>query len=398
MKKYWIISELYHPNENTTAYIITKIAEGLGIYTNVNVITSTSSSIKEVSKERINNVTIHRVQDSKLNKNIFLWRILKLIILGLRLFFKSASLVKKNDTVIVVTNPATIIFLISILRILKKFELVILVHDVFPENLVVAKVLKSGNFLYKITLSLFNWAYRKADKLVVIGRDMDQFMRLKLGSKCPSIVFIPNFADCNEIRPQPKWQNKILIENCLCEKFVLLYTGNIGRAQDINNILKTMELLKKMEKIHLLIIGDGANTALVKQFIKEKCLSNITLLPAIAREFSNDFLNAGDIGLVSLQKGRKGIAVPSKTYTFLAAAKPILAVVDKESEIYRMVTESNCGWLSDPGEPASLRDLIIQICDSEKEIITKGVIARNLALEKYSVEKIIAQFQIILLR
>jgi glycosyltransferase involved in cell wall biosynthesis len=398
MNKTWIITEFYFPNENTTSYIMTKIAEGLSEKADVSVITSTSAKVKGIKYERHNHVNIYRVKDSNLDKNNFLKRTIKLIILGLRLFFKAATLVKKNDTVMVVTNPATIIFLMRILKAVKKFELVILVHDIFPENLVVAKVLKPKNYLYRITLLLFNNAYNKSNKLIVIGRDMELFMKNKLGKNCPEIAYIPNFADVNIIKPQCKKQNRILLGHGLTEKFVVLFTGNIGRAQDIDNILNTMELLKENENIHLLIIGDGANVHLIQQFLKEKGLGNITLLPSIGREFSNDFLNAGDVGLVSLQQGRKGIGIPSKTYTFLAAGKPILAVVDKESEIYQMVNESGCGWVSEPGNPVELSTLIGKISLSMDEVEEKGTIARNLAMEKYSMEKIIPQFQMHLFR
>jgi hypothetical protein len=102
--------------------------------------------------------------------------------------------------------------------------------------------------------------------------------------------------------------------------------------------------------------------------------------------------------LVSLQQGRKGIGIPSKTYTFLAAGKPILAVVDKESEIYQMVNESGCGWVSEPGNPVELSTLIGKISLSMDEVEEKGTIARNLAMEKYSMEKIIPQFQMHLFR
>ncbi len=397
MKKFWIITEYYYPNENTTAYIMTKIAEGLGQHVDINIITSTAASDIGIKKEQINNVTIYRVKESKLDKNIFLWRIIKLIILGLRLFIKSANLVKENDTVMVVTNPVTIIFLMRILRCFKKFTLIILVHDIFPENLIVAKVLKPGNFLYKITLKLFNWSYIKADKLVVIGRDMELFMKNKLGRRCPIIFYIPNFVDNNEIKPFPKESNRILKEYNLTDKFIVLYTGNIGRAQDINNILTTMELLKENNNIHLLIIGNGAMENTVIQYVKKYLLSNITLLPSMKRAFSNEFLNAGDVGLVSLQRGRKGIAVPSKTYTFLSAAKPILAVVDNKSEISIMIEESNCGWWTLPGDPQTLKKLILTISNSCDEVREKGENSRHLAEEIYSMEKIIIRFKEIIL-
>ncbi len=392
MKKYWIITEFYFPHGNTTSYIMTKIAEGLGRDTDINVITTTPPSESGDKCEKINNVSVCRIKDSKLDKNNLFKRTIKLIILGFRLFLKSSGKIKKGDAVMVVTNPATIIFLISVLKVFKKFHLTILVHDIFPENLVAAGIINSKNIFYKITLMFFNWAYIKADKLIVIGRDMDLFIKNKLGAKCPATVFIPNFADVNEIQPRSKQDNRILMEHGLVDKFIVLFVGNIGRAQDFPNIINTMDLLKKESQIHLLIIGTGASEKKINKMICERSLSNITVLPLMKRELSNDFLNAGDIGLVSLQKNRKGIVSPSKTYSFLAAGLPILAIVDKESEIYQMINESGCGWWSEPEDPVSLSSLIYQISKNESEVKQKRIIARNLAVEKYSLETIIPMF------
>ena len=396
MSRVWIISEYYFPNGNTTSHIMTRIAEGTaaGGAADVNVITSTAAPEGfAAGDERRDGVRIFRTRDSRFDKNVLHQRILRITLLGVRLLRKASALVKPDDTVLVVTNPATIIFLIRLLRAFKRFRLVVLVHDIFPENLIAAGIIKGKTAPYRMTLAAFNWAYRKADRLVVIGRDMADFMRLKLGPSCPPISFIPNFADVRAIEPRPRAQNELLRAHGLAGKFVVLFVGNIGRAQDFPNILRTMELLREHREIHLLIVGDGVNAATVRRFVEDKGLDSITLLPSMPRDSENVFLNAGDVGLVSLQKGRRGIVSPSKAYPLLAAGKPLLAVADPGSEIELMVKEANCGWWCEPGDPEALSGLVLRISRAAGEVAEKGLIARRLAVDEYSIEKVIPRFR-----
>ncbi len=388
MSNIWIVSEHYYPCGNTTSYLITRISEGLAGYAPVNVITTTAHGSAE---EMINGVKIYRTRDSFLDKNKFSQRIFKLLLLSFRLIWKSARLIKRNDVVLVVTNPAPIIFLMGILKKFKGFRLCFLAHDLFPENLVIAGVVKNTNPIYKTTLRLFNYAYRRADRIIVIGRDMEKTMKGKIRGSDAIIRYIPNFADVDFIRPMPKETNEMANKLGLTGKFVILFTGNIGRAQDIENILKAMKLLKEQPHIHLLMIGEGAKFKTARDLIKKYNLENVTLLDSIDRTWSNDFLNAGDAGLVSLQPGRKGIGIPSKTYTYLAAGKPIIGVVDRDSEVEMLIRETNCGWWIEPGDPQKTAELFRKISESD-EVKSRAAIARSVAESGYSIQSTIPLF------
>ena len=382
-KTIWIITEYYYPDENTTSYLLGLIAEGLTKYHNVNVITSTPGNKDEIK----NSVKIYRAKNSSFNKNDLYLRIIKHIICGLFLFLKARKLIKRGDEVFVVTDPATSVFFIRLLKIFIPFKLTFMVHDLFPENLLIINAIKESNLIYKIILGLFHWAYKDADRLFVIGRDMKALIEKKLKTQCPPIFIVPNFADVNIIVPMPREENLIIKNNGLENKFVLLFTGNIGRLQGIQNLMETMLLLKNDNEIHLLMIGDGAYLSMVENFKKDNMLTNITLLHSMERKYSNDFLNAGDIGLVSLINNCSGTAVPSKTYTYMAAGKPILAIMNKNAEISILINETNIGWNVEPDNPEIFAEKLKEIAKLKDEIKLKGENSRKVCCDHYSVEK-----------
>ena len=387
-KTIWIITEYYYPNENTTSYLLGHIAEGLSAFHDVNVITSTHGIDNEIK----NSVKIFRTKNSAFNKNNLHLRIAKHIISGGFLFLRARKLIKRDDEVFVVTDPATSVLFIRFLKIFIPFKLTYLVHDLFPENLLIIKAIKKSNPLYKCILGFYNWAFRGADRLFVIGRDMSVLLKDKLKDKCPPLFNIPNFADVNDIEPKPREANIIIKNYNLEEKFVLLFTGTIGRLQGIKNLLETMLLLKDEKNIHLLMIGDGAYLKLVKNFIREHELTNITLLKTMERKFSNDFLNAGDIGIVSLIHNCSGTAVPSKTYTYMAAGKPVLAVMDQNAEISILTNENDIGWAIDPDKPQIFANKVREISKLKDAIKAKGENSRKICCNYYSVNNAVLNF------
>ena len=387
-KTIWIITEYYYPNENTTSYLLGHIAEGLSALHNVNVITSTQGTDNEIK----NSVKIFRTKNSAFDKNNLHLRIVKHIISGGFLFFKARKLIKRDDEVFVVTDPATSILFLRLLKIFIPFKLTYLVHDLFPENLLIINATSKNNIIYKCTLKLYNWALKGADRIFVLGRDMSLILKNKLKDHCPPVFIIPNFADVNNIVPKPKETNVIIKNNNLEEKFVLLFTGTIGRLQGIKNLLESMLLLKDEKNIHLLMIGDGAHKKLVKDFVSENELTNITLLKTMERKFSNDFLNAGDVGIVSLIHNCTGTAVPSKTYTYMAAGKPILAVMDKNAEISILTNETNIGWSIDPDKPQLFAKKVREISTQKDAIKIKGENSRKVCCDCYSVNNAVLNF------
>ena len=150
MKKLWIFTELFYPEETSTAFILTKIANKLATkYDVVNVVCANKTrNKKNLSSTLLSNVKVTRINNFFNNKNSLIIRFLNFLELSIKFFFILLFKVKRKEKIFLVTNPAPLIVIVSLLKRIKKFEVILLVHDVFPENALSAKIIKSKESIY----------------------------------------------------------------------------------------------------------------------------------------------------------------------------------------------------------------------------------------------------------
>ena len=165
-KHFWIISELFYPDETSTAYILTCIARRLSSEYDVHVICGRSRC--SMARTPDFKVSVHACGKSTISGRNLAMRAIRMIILTCRLVFAGFRFIRKHEPILIVTNPAPLMVGITLLKKLKKSRMTLLVHDVFPENALAAGIFSSDNgFVYRLLQSVFNHAYRAADQLIV---------------------------------------------------------------------------------------------------------------------------------------------------------------------------------------------------------------------------------------
>ncbi len=392
----WILTELFFPDEVSTALIMTEIAKKKLDYGDVSIICGPAGYEKTYSNQNLSldeRIRIHRVNIPNLDKNKLLSRILRLSILSFKMFFLSFTKIKKGDNVLLVTNPAFLIILVALIKQVKNFNLTILVHDVYPENLVPAGITTYDSAKYKVLNSLYNFSYRRANKLIVLGEDMRELLQKKIsgnGVVFPSIEVITNWAN-PDIKPVEINKSEYYSLN-LENKVVLGFCGNLGRLQ---GIIEFVLLFAKADNpnLSLILVGDGALKNDLAVMINEKKLDNIHLVGSRSRKEEINFLNACDIGLITLKEGMKGLGVPSKTYNLMAVGKPIFYVGDRESEIDRYIDTFDCGWSFDWSRAHDVVDYLRSISAESLPVINeKGKHSLNALKENFTKEKILSKF------
>ncbi|WP_018629375.1 glycosyltransferase family 4 protein [Niabella aurantiaca] len=392
-QKLWVFSELFFPEETSTAYILTKISEKLSQKYDVEVI-CTYPSYDNFNKRltlQNNNIKVTRIKSFKGNKNNNIHRILKFGYLSIAFAIHLATKVKKKDHVFTVTNPAPFLILAAIIKTIKKFRLTILVHDVFPENTIPASYMNPKSIVYKLLKVIFTKAYSKYDTIIVLGRDMLELFRKKLThyKKQPHVVVIENWADTEHISPQASNSKSAAAE----DKIVFQFAGNLGAIQGLDYLFS---VISKITNDHLLFafIGNGKLKEPLETMAKEQGLKNIIFKPPFKRVEQNEVLNSCDIGIVSLSKGMQGLGVPSKTYNILSAGKPILFIGDKESEISLLVKEHNIGYSFGYMEEEELIHFLNALNPeiARKHFQEKGQKARCIAKTLYSEESILTKY------
>lgn len=363
----WIVTELFPPDETSTSYIMGKIANAMVQKYSVGVICGPKvydkrRIIDENNKFKLDkSIELYRAKGTGLDKNLTLGKAMSLVTMSKRIMALVRKNVHQGDKVLMVTNPAPLVVMISRFKKKVDFELNILVHDIFPENTIPAGIKLP---LYRLTKRLFDNAYARADQLIALGRDMAKVLENKVKTAKaghPRISIIENWADTNGITPQPFPKDKIILQ----------YAGNIGRVQALDKVIN-----KLSPGIELHIYGTGA----LEDRLKNMHNPQVFFYGPYLRSQQNEVLGHCTIALVSLHEGMYGLGTPSKAYNILASGRPILFLGPKDSEIDLMVKENGIGYCEWPS-----------IWDLDK-LTAMGARARNVAERKYSEDIILQKF------
>lgn len=363
----WIVTELFPPDETSTAYILGEIANAMTSKYQVKVICGPEIYDKRKKLDEnnkfclYNSIEVFRVDGADLDKNTTMGKMLSFLLMSKRMISLVKQHVSKDDKVLMVTNPAPLVVLMSRLKKKVGFELNVLVHDVFPENTKPAGLILP---LYGMIKHIFDNAYSHADQLIALGRDMKNILEKKIlncSENTPIITIIENWADINGIKPQPMPQGKIVLE----------YAGNIGRVQGLEKVIERLP-----ESVEFHIYGTGS----MEKTLKKKNHPRVFFHGPYFRSQQNEVLSACHIALVTLQEGMYGLGVPSKTYNILASGRPILFFGPQNSEIDLLVREKQIGYCGWPEKW------------EKEELIKMGQRARELAIKEYSEEAILNKY------
>jgi glycosyltransferase involved in cell wall biosynthesis len=392
-----VVTELYYPEQNATGHFLTGIAEALvEAGTKVKVLCAQPSynqrGVKAPKLEVRNGVSIRRCWSTTCDPKKPLGRILNFSTTSLSIGLRSLLSIRRNDRVLVVTNPPLLPFLVRFTCWLKGAQFVLLVHDVYPDVLVPLGLLKPTQPFYKLMSWVNGKLYASSHAVVGLGRDMAALIEEK-SKGCASVSVIPNWGDVDKIEPSPKAENALLHELNLKEKFVVHYSGNHGRTHDLLSMVEAANVLKDEADIHFLFIGEGSGKAEAVARAQALQLNNVTFRSFVDRSELNTSLNASDVSVVAFKHGMAGISVPSRLYNLMAAGKPILAVVDEHSEVADVIREADLGVTVPPNSPKLLADQILFLRDNDAVRARFGFNSRQEVVAKYSYNAIKQQYR-----
>lgn len=185
---------------------------------------------------------------------------------------------------------------------------------------------------------------------------------------------------------------RFLEDNGLADKFIIMYSGNLGLYYDLENLIKVARDFSDLKDLAFVFIGEGSVRSQMEKFVNEAGLANVTFLPLQPKDFLRFSLNAADVHLVVNQRGIKGVSVPSKIYGVMAAGKPILGVLEKGSEAERLISVSGCGRIVEPQNYGGVSELIryfYRLTEDQRRLIGlrgRNYLERNLK-KKDSIDK-----------
>jgi len=386
----WVVSEVYYPEETSTGYYLTAIAEGLADRFDVKVICGqpnySKRGLRAPKRESHQGTEIFRAAGTRFDKNVMVFRLVNMLTLGASVFFLALRRFRRGDSVMVVTTPPSMPFIIAVAALIRGATYVLLIHDSYPEILVAVKKMRR-NSLAARTIDYFNrWLFKHSRKIIVVGRDMAELVSKKAAGLDIAVVVIPNWAEIHDVTPIPREETSLIKDLGLEDKLVILHAGNIGHPTDVETVVECFKLLNGDERFHFIFLGSGVKRPLLERIVQEKRHDCLTLLESRPRSEQAKFLNACDVGLISLVDGMTGAAMPSKTYNLMAAGKPLLAMTDPDSELALVIDEDRIGWHIRPGDPQALKNVLEKVFESRGALPEMGRRARSAAVSKYSLD------------
>ena len=392
-----MVTECYYPEAVSTGQYLTQTAEGLADQFEVKVICGQPNYLSRgtlaPAREVRNGVEIHRVWSTLLDKNVIPFRLVNMMTLGTFMFLNTLRKIRKGDKVLVVTAPPNLPFSTALASLIKGGSYTLLIHDYYPDQLVALGKLKPDSLAVRVMHIANSWLFKHTARIIVVGRDMAELVAARTEGLDVPVSIIQNWADVDEVRPAERSTNRLLRSLGVENRLVVLSAGNIGRPTAIETVAECARMLRDDQRFHFVFVGWGAKGDWLKSFIAQQELTNITVLGQRPRSEQQEFLNACDIGLVSLAEGMRGTAMPSRTYNVLAAGKPVLALCDEGAELDRLLKEDGLGWRIPPDNPRLMRETLVSIYESREKLAEMGGRAREVAESKYSLEVALERYR-----
>lgn len=271
-------------------------------------------------------------------------------------YFFYLLLCKKPSHILVVTNPPTAPFATALVAGWRGIPFHILVFDLYPEALQQAGMSSNQSWIFKRWQSNNRWTFKKALGLITLSESMKQAV---VGYTSPDKVHIIfNWADTEYIKPVDRNENSFVSKHDLADKFVVLYSGNMGLTHDLESLVEAASLLRDSSKIVFLLIGQGGKKSKLESMAIQKKLTNILFLPYQDASTFPLAMASADVGIVTLGTGAEGISVPSKTYVNMAAGLAIIAISPANSELDRIVEHFSIGYCVLPDQPQKIAEYI----------------------------------------
>jgi len=323
---------------------------------------------------------VHRVLTSKFGRGNLFGRAFDYLTFYFFTGLALLRLARRGDIVVAKTDPPLLSLVASPVARLKGARLVNWLQDLFPEVAGAVGMSWAKGKIGRLLGAMRNRTLHSSYATIVTGTRMKHYLASR-GVPENKLWVIHNWADGALTRPINPEDNALRREWGLDGKFVVGYSGNMGRVHEFETILGAMEALKDDGGTVFLFIGGGAQRPWLEAQARERGLSNVRFMPYQPRERLAESLSVPDVHLISLLPEVEGFVVPSKFYGIAAAGRPTIFVGNVEGEIAQLVVESQCGIAVQTGNMDGLRAAILRLRNDVELRKTFGRNARD-ALEK----------------
>lgn len=294
------------------------------------------------------------------NRKSGLSRMFTWLYASIQIFFRLLFIYRKYE-VFYVTNPPMSYLISLFLR--RPYS--VLIYDIYPDALKNIGI-GENNVLYRIWSLCNKKVFSSAKCIFTLSEGMRS--RLIEYANPDRIHVIPNWSHSENFAPINKSDNPFIKQYNLQDKFIILYSGNIGYTHNVESIVEAAKLLSEEPGIQFLIIGNGAKKQKIVDMANAYGLNNCLFLDWQPQEMLPYSLAAADLGVVTINDKTSLLSVPSKTYHLLSAGVPLLCFASAESELSKLVSEYKNGYCFAYDDLQHIASCIIDLKNDHKKI------------------------------
>ena len=292
----------------------------------------------------------------------------------------------KFHLVLYSTPPVTLYKPLNFIKKRDKAITYLLLKDIFPQNVLDLGYLSKNNLIYKFFKNKEKELYKVSDWIGCMSKANVDYMKINYPELKNKLEI-----NANSIKPIKlinKEHGKVFLYDFYKipkDSIVFLFSGNIGKPQGIDNLLKFLKIFKRKKNIFFLIIGDGTESIKVKNFIIKEKLKNSLYSNFVERKFFDKILAGCDIGLIFLDFRFSIPNFPSRLLSYLENKMPVISITDNNSDLGDILIKYNCGIKITKDNFLHIKKLIEPYIIDKDLIKKQGNNGYSLLLKKYNV-------------
>jgi colanic acid biosynthesis glycosyl transferase WcaI len=368
-----VLNQYYWPGVEATGQLLAELCVGLSDEFEITVVTGMLRNIApggygDAQRDEHDGVRVVRVHSTAFDRTRLALRALNYLTYLAQSLRKGLTM-RRPDVVLCMTDPPVIGTIALIVARRFRAPLIVVSQDVFPEIAVELKRLENRFVVGALRAAIAHYL-RRADRVVAIGETMQRRLEQK-GAARERIRVVPNWVDTRRLAPQPR-DNDWAGEQELVGRFVVMHSGNLGHAQNLDALIRAATFLRDLDDLRIVVVGEGARRAELVALAELLETDHVVFLPYQRRSVLPYSLSAADLHVVGLARGLSGFVVPSRFYGILSVGRPVIVAADAESETAQIVERVGCGVVIPPGRPELLAEQIRRAYDGELDLAWMG--------------------------
>ena len=310
--------------------------------------------------------------------------------------FWAALFRSRFDVICCVCPPPTLALTGYLLSKVRRQPYIILLTDLASDAALATGIMREG-FAVRTARALEKFLYRGAGHIVCICQGFVEKLTDR-GIDPDSLVLIPLWGDTQSVYPIAGATKFREANQFAPDQFLAMYTGNIGKKQDLMNVVRAAELSRNVSDLIWVLVGEGEERSLIEDAIKQRSLSNIRLLPLQPAATLAEMYSAANVLLLHQKAAVVDSVIPSKLLTYMAAGRPVLAAVSDKSETARYIESANCGLILHPESPEALVESVLSLRMDSALQSSLGANGRAYVQQHFAKEKVLQKYDLLFSR